>query len=491
MTSFTPTEEQLRIISAVSETRDNLIIEARAGAAKTTTLIMLAEAMPDARILSLAFNAKIRDEMRERMPANVDAMTLNGIGYSAWRGYCNTRCRVEKRKNYYLLRAEIEKLERAEQKEAWELFSETLKAIGKTKLMGYIGPNQSAGTRPLISRADFYASALDFEATPLQEQLIDTVASKSWTATLRGELDFDDMLLGPAICGVSFEHYDVVLVDEAQDLSTINHVLLQKICRFRTRLIAVGDPYQAIYGFRGADENSMAVLREAFAAKTFYLTVSFRCPQAIVENARWRAPDMQWPDWAKPGLILRPNMWSPSDIPDGAAIICRNNAPLFTTAIRLLRAGRFPEFAGRDVLKNLVTRMRKLGKDKLPREKALAAIKPWLEEEKKRQRNHDLLRDIAECMRIFLNETETLGDAIAFVKNLESRGGRIYLMTGHRAKGLEFDTVFFLDHHLCRKTGQDPNIRYVIETRAQNRLVYIKSDDFIKDKKGEPRENVA
>jgi len=477
--TITPTAEQLRIIEAATADDTNLIIEARAGAAKTTTLIMLAEALSGKNILSLAFNAKIRDEMRERMPANVRAMTLNGIGYAAWREFCGERCRVNERKNYSLLRAEIESLSRAEQEEAWEYFSETLKAIAQAKLVGYPGPRIGQGVKPLTDAATFYDENLLFEATPLQRQLIDTVCMKSWQATLRGELDFDDMLLGPAICGVSFDHYDVVLVDEAQDLSPINHVLLRKICRFRTRLIAVGDPCQAIYGFRGADETSMKTLKKIFDCTTYRLTTSFRCSQAVIENARWRAPDMRWPDWAKPGLILRPTSWTAADIPDGSAILCRNNAPLFNIGLRLLAAGRYPEFAGRNILKNLAGKMKKIGKPQLPQEKALSAVEMWKEAELKRIRDAALVLDIAECMRLFIRETETLGDAIALVLALEGRSGAIQLMTGHRAKGLEFETVFFLDHKLCRSDGQDPNIRYVIETRAKDKLIYINSDDYV------------
>ena len=39
-----------------------------------------------------------------------------------------------------------------------------------------------------------------------------------------------------------------------------------------------------------------------------------------------------------------------------------------------------------------------------------------------------------------LERTKTLGDAIAYLEHLLARDGRIHLMTGHKAKGLEFDT---------------------------------------------------
>jgi ATP-dependent exoDNAse (exonuclease V) beta subunit len=57
--------------------------------------------------------------------------------------------------------------------------------------------------------------------------------------------------------------------------------------------------------------------------------------------------------------------------------------------------------------------------------------------------------------------------------------GRIKLMTGHKAKGLEFNRVFFLDRYLLQKKGQDLNVRYVIETRAREALYYVDSRDWI------------
>ena len=478
MPNLTPTDEQVQIVEFAKTGQGHLLVEARAGAAKTSTLIMIAESQPDKTFLSLAFNKKIKDEMGERMPANVKAMTLNGCGYQAWRQFIGRRTRVDGRKNYFLLREEISRLEKHDQDEAWENFAETLKAIGQSKNAGYIAGKLSAAFRPITSESNFFDIHLDFIPSDLQRKLINAVSEKSWKQTLDGVLDFDDMLLGPAVAGVSFEYFDFILADEAQDFSMLNHVLLKKIVRARSRLIAVGDPCQAIYGFRGADEASMKRLGAMFDCTTLYLTICFRCAQAVVENARWRAPDMRWPDWAKPGLVLRPNEWATDDIPDGAAIICRNNAPIFSLAIQLLRGGRYPELAGRDIVKNMVAKMKKIGKPKLIRDHAMIAVDAWVKSEKLRVKDWRMLEDTAACMRVFIEETDTLGEAIAFAETLGQKSGRIQLMTGHRAKGLEFDTVFFLDAFLCRKDGQDPNIKYVIETRAQDKLVYVTSETF-------------
>ena len=76
---FPPTDEQSAIILAGIESKDNLIVKALAGAAKTSTLVMLANQpkMMKHASLCLSFNKKIADEMRARLPSICVSMTLN------------------------------------------------------------------------------------------------------------------------------------------------------------------------------------------------------------------------------------------------------------------------------------------------------------------------------------------------------------------------------------------------------------------------------
>ena len=80
-----PTSEQQVIIEAAHSESHNMVIEALAGSAKTTTLQMIAEALPQTRILCLAFNKAIAEEMKERMPGNVECRTFNSIGHGILR----------------------------------------------------------------------------------------------------------------------------------------------------------------------------------------------------------------------------------------------------------------------------------------------------------------------------------------------------------------------------------------------------------------------
>ena len=84
----------------------------------------------------------------------------------------------------------------------------------------------------------------------------------------------------------------------------------------------------------------------------------------------------------------------------------------------------------------------------------------------------------------------TLGEAIDFLKESVDRKGNIMLSTIHKAKGLEFDTVAILDVDLIKSNGQDPNVKYVAETRARHTLNYITSEGFtttLEEKKAEAK----
>lgn len=82
-------------------------------------------------------------------------------------------------------------------------------------------------------------------------------------------------------------------------------------------------------------------------------------------------------------------------------------------------------------------------------------------------------------MKLFAGQGATLGDALAYAQHLMQMSSPLKLMTGHKAKGLEFDHVYFLDEELVGDEEQDPNLRYVICTRARETLTYIRSEDFV------------
>src|SRR6202000_2697011 len=140
------------------------------------------------------------------------------------------------------------------------------------------------------------------------------------------------------------------------------------------------------------------------------LNVSFRCPRAVVTRAQRRVPHMRYPDWAIEGKVEHLNEWDETYVPDGAAIICRSNAPLFSAALALIRRGRGVKLIGADIGPALIKLMRKFGQSSMPRVDLLKAIDQWeaKEIEISRESRHGGIRDRANCMRVFAEYGDTL-----------------------------------------------------------------------------------
>jgi len=477
-TTMQPTAEQAAVVAAARGTTDNLLISALAGAAKTTTLVLIAEALPTTAMLCLAFNKRIAVEMQKRLPSTCVAKTLNSVGYTAWSKFLSKRfLEVDEKKTYRLTKAYIEGVK--DPKEKFFLYSkmaDLMRAVDAGKTCGWLPAGSYSHAKPLMTDEEF-REWLDEEPSEAEWDLLVAVSVASMKEAYAGLCDFNDQILCPTIFPASFIQYPVTLVDEAQDLSALNHVMLEKIVGSK-RIIAVGDECQSIYGFRGAHANSMRLLQRHFEMKEFILSTSFRCPIAVVKEAQWRAPHMRYPEWAKPGAVSTLASWDEHSIPESAAILCRNNAPLFSLAFTLLRHGRYPELVGNDLGKMLVKTLKSLGDLSTSQSEALVGVDQWEAAKLTKARNPGKVKDQALCLRIFIEQGETLGEAIAYCERILAAAGPIKLMTGHKSKGLEFDHVFILDQELIGKDAQDLNLRYVMQTRAKETLTYITSKGF-------------
>lgn len=492
MTKITPTPEQLAIIEAAATTNDNLIINALAGAAKTSTLVMMARdpRMSKVPILSLAFNKKIAVEMEKRLPANCVAKTLNGLGHGVWaRQLQGKTLRLDTRKTYGILTALIKEERQDIRDELMRKLSSYLNTLRDAKASGWVPEDirEKYRATSLIELDDeFRYDIMDEEVTDFEFDIIRAVMRISIEQAYEGFIDFDDQIYMPTLFPSFFQSPKLTLIDEAQDLSPLNHAMLAKMVK-SNRIIAVGDPCQAIYAFRGALGNSMSLLADKFSMKEFTLSTSFRCPRAVVEEARWRAPRMQFPEWAKDGSIRRLSDWTQQDVPDNAVILCRNNAPLFSMAIKLLREGRYPEIVGNDIAKQVIKIFDSFSKDKsIPRDRVLEHITDY--ETKRLSKTHEHAQgkvyDLCDVLRVFCDSGDNLGSIMKYVEYIMNSAGPVKLMTGHKSKGLEFENVFILDRHLLKLKeaggrNQDDNLLYVMQTRSQDKLTYVDSDEFV------------
>ena len=468
--SHTPTAEQSAILDFARGSKENLIIHALAGAAKTSTLVLIAKKLASTGILCLAFNVRIKDEMKARLPGNCESLTLNGIGHRTWAKALGRQPIVDSDKVYNIVKGLVEALPKGEiQLAAYEQMSDIIRAVRSGKTSGWVPDGHFDFAKGLINDDEFFAS-LDEEPTDLMIDLVTEASVISARMALDGKIDYDDQLLMPTCFFGNFPSYPVTMTDESQDLSELNHVMLKKIVR-NNRLFAVGDENQSIYAFRGAHSQSMDLLRQSFSMHRMDLTISFRCPQAVVKEARTRAPAMQWPEWAKPGEVQTLHKWATTHIEHDAVILCRNNAPIFAMAVRLLKAGRYPQIVGSDIGKALVKIMQKLGPEATPREQAYELVNEWVAAKEVKSRDLHKVHDQAECMKVFIEQGATLGEAVAYAQHLMAVSGPLKMMTGHKSKGLEFPNVYILDRKLCNmERGQDRNLLYVMQTRAPQHL---------------------
>lgn len=454
---------------------------------------MIDRALPSTPKLALCFNVRIREEMQGRLTGVTEAKTLNSLGHGVWAKSIGRRLIVNKGKVGDLVKAHIDRMPHALKSEAYDCFSDMTRLVSHGKMCGYVPTGVAKQVAKPLMDTDAFLEHLDENLFSWQEDMLIDVSTKSINMAQQGEIDYDDQILMPTCFQGQFPSYPLVLVDEAQDLSALNHAMLRKLVR--KRVIAVGDECQSIYGFRGAHQNSMDLLRNTFDMRPLTLSISFRCPQAVVREARARAPMMQWPEWAREGSVRRLEDWGIDDLPEECTVLCRNNAPLFSMAIEFLKAGRYPELVGNDIGKGLIKILEKQGKGDVPKEQLLMGLEAWRDERQKKAKDEEAkakVYDQWQCLVVFAEQGRNLGDAIAYAKHLLAVAGPVKMMTIHKAKGLEWDNVFILDEHLIRDTGQDRNLRYVGQTRSKENLTYVYSERFeagtgLRDKADEGR----
>ena len=184
----------------------------------------------------------------------------------------------------------------------------------------------------------------------------------------------------------------------------------------------------------------------------------------------------------------------PWTLPQGElTVICRNNAPLFSLAMRLLRKRVPVAMIGRDIGKNLIRLASKILPDA---GNLLRALDLWEAEEcQKNPKRAESISDKAESLRAIAEDCTTKKEVLSALNEIfSSSSARVTLTSGHRAKGLEWNTVLHLDPwripskyakqkaHDGDKEAlrQEMNLKYVIETRTKQTLILANLDQFDK-----------
>ena len=99
-------------------------------------------------------------------------------------------------------------------------------------------------------------------------------------------MDFDDILLEALHDEGERGAFSQLLVDEFQDCSPLQYALIRHWCGERGGLFAIGDPDQAIYGFRGTVDGFEALRNDYPGLAAFRLQENYRSTPEILRCAQ-------------------------------------------------------------------------------------------------------------------------------------------------------------------------------------------------------------
>lgn len=288
------------------------------------------------------------------------------------------------------------------------------------------------------------------------------------------------------------------IVHNCQDLNTAQRELFLKCFKNGTRSFSVGDDFQQIYSFAGADTESFQKLCSLPNTKVFPLPISYRCPRKVVNLANTFVNSMECRDGAPDGEILYDV--SIKDIHDGDMVLCRTKMPLLKLYMRYLRMGVKSYMRGQDIGLNLIKMINKTEQTALnvdlKKDGVFVRLYDDLFDERNRlmtRRGMDL-EDATLSNQIMtkydsIKALEILSEGLTNAKELETRVNNVFaeasdgvcLSTIHKAKGLEAENVYILCKTLMPsrlatqdwEKEQEKNLMYVAYTRAKNKLGFV------------------
>lgn len=478
-------QQQEILADAATGTGDTVVI-ARAGTGKTTTMLGACERFPaGCSIVFLAFNSRIKEEVARKAPPGVDVRTLHSLGRGALYGYCKGRRKTLPEPNERKTPENIERLW-PESTKAWRGALAQACAFAKNTLA-----TTTDAIEEIVYRLD-----LDFGVKPgspeyggaLVKFCDDTLVLLEAEVTRFerfGEYNFDDMIWLPVRLGIRVKQYDRVIVDEGQDLNAAQHALARMARREGGRIVLVGDDRQAIYAWRGADEDGIKRFTDELNAKVLRLPVTYRCGRAIVDLARTMVPDYEAAPTNCDGVIDSAKVDTMLDKAEaGDAILSRVNAPLVGLCLDFLKRGKRARVVGRDIGKQLLALLSSAEKDGATTIVGMLAwISEWCRGEVERIEGReppgdaDPIRDRAACIEALSEGARTVGDVRARIEDLftdDPGRGEIVLSSTHKAKGLEWPTVWLLrETYRPSRSTEEANLYYVAVTRAISRLVLV------------------
>lgn len=475
-------------------------IEAVAGAGKTTTLIGLCTKLKGTiafaaynkkiaqeitgKLAEIAEDPKVTPEVLERINA-VESGTFHSFGFKAWRKVAKN-VKVEDDKVSDILKGMGVEL---------GLISFISKLVSLAKNNALTPDADRAEYQNIIDHHDMME---DLENQDDVDYCIDT-AIKALVESRRTAyevIDFDDMIYMPATTQCRMWQYDNVLVDEAQDTNKARRLLARKMLKRGGRAFFVGDRHQAIYGFTGADNDAIDQIVREFNCTMLPLTVTYRCPKAVVNLARTIVSHIEAAPEAPEGEVTtidEADMLRATDLTAEDAILCRKTAPLVEAAFSFIRRGIACHVEGREIGQQLIKLL-----DRWKKVKTIDTLRTKLEDYKTKQvkkfldkgkeQQAEMIADKIDTLLVLLDGCDTLECVRAKITKLftDEEGNSkktLTLSTVHKAKGREWNRVFVYGYDVWMPSKyarqqwqleQESNLIYVAYTRSQNKLVLVR-----------------
>ena len=515
---YPPTAEQRRLVETIAEAlyshrpkRRIIVCKAVAGAGKTATSLdvynVLTTDLAGQFIQFVAFNVKAKDEMIARGVDPKHAKTLNGLGHANLSRYARNRgLKLDVQdglKVINLLRqtdpdlAKIAPARRFAKKLIDFVKAHGLKTFDRTTLEGL---------------ADHYEAFIDLTYEECEDQYnmtLDTLESKTYdwvgqtmVANNRvpesGDwvIDFNDQVYLPVVLGIRCFENDLLVVDEAQDLSLANKRLVDRCLKKNGVLVLVGDDFQCIYAWRGCEVDGLSkTLARPLDVKASPLTYNWRSGKQIIEFAQTICPDIQCGN-GKEAVVETKKIedFDVLKLEGDTAVLSRLRAPLVSYAIELLKADK--PFTFQFSLKFLIDTIKQIAESDLSIRAFKRRLAVYVDKKRELYQQQDAdsaledLEDFAAIMATILEKvttTDKVADLIAYIKDLDRRiresDGSLCLSTIHGSKGLEWETTYIIGYaEIGNRATKDwkvteaRNLRFVAATRAKTNLIFLKEE---------------
>lgn len=477
-------------------TKFHLVVRARAGTGKTTTIIEGVNRAPEDAILVCAFNKKIAEELNSRITnGSAEAKTLHAIGYAAIREQwyrmpvCTTGARGDQLTDAVCVPGVPKPIRRlitllhTKARDMMPLIGSLQAFVDLALFFDYVPDENWAQTPRASVVGELATSRLFYDLEFVAGRALAAVRQAATAApTVSVGIDFADMIFLPLVWKLLHPLYDLGVCDEAQDMTLAQLEMFQRVVSGRKCI--VGDDRQAIYAFRGADSGSLDRLKDELGAEELPLTVTYRCAQSVVRRAQRLVPDII-ADPANPeGLV---DTCAFEDLFEQAApgdfILSRLNAPLVTITLGLLRRKKRARMAGRDIGAGIQTVLRKLNTP-ANLDILIDRLTAWEVKTCTRLATYgqlalvDRCHDQADMIRALVEDANTVQDIYdqcTYLFTDEPDAAHILCASIHKAKGLEAQRVFMLSESLYRRdiTQEEQNLDYVSTTRAKSHLTLV------------------